>query len=90
MYYDCGRVKAKSVHYEDVKKILQSEIEWLKPGDYESYQCRQLKTKSNVNEMFSFELVTTDMLRQILYKYNDNVLKAMEARKKWKEFANLL
>lgn len=90
VHYDCGRVKVKSIHYEDVKKVLQEEVEWLKPKEYASYQANQLQTKSNVNEMLNFELVTTDMLRQILHKYEENVVKAMEARKKWKEFANLL
>lgn len=90
MNYDYLHLKVVPPHYNDMKELLQKEVEWLNPTHYTTYQAEKLKKRENVNELFVFEIVTSDVLRMILNKYDMAVQEAEQARDKWKEFCNFL
>lgn len=90
LHYDYLHLKVIPKFYKEMKELLQKEVEWLKPDNYPTYQAARLMKKENVNEMFTFEIVTTNVLRMILNKYDIAVQEAEQARDKWKEFCNFL
>lgn len=90
LHYDYLHLRVIPKYYKEMKELLQKEVGWLKPDRYPTYQSAKLMKKENVNEMFVFEIVTTDVQRMILNKYDMAVQEAEQARDKWKEFCNLL
>lgn len=89
-HYDYLNLKVIPKFYDDMRELLQKEVEWLNPSAYPTYQASKLMKNENVNEMFYFEIVTSDVLRSILSKYDMVVQEAEQARNKWKEFCNFL
>lgn len=90
LHYDYLHLQVIPTHYKDMKELLQKEVEWLNPSRYPTYQAAKLMKKENVNDMFVFEIVTSDVQRMILTKYELAVQEAEKARDKWKEFLQFL
>lgn len=91
LHFDSGwnhHIKVKPEHFGDMNNLLNKEVDWLCHESH-SWQAERLEKKQNVNELFWFEMVTTDTLRMILNKFDCHVMDAEKARDDFKEFTGL-